>query len=458
MNNSDFNGLNKTKISLIRFIPLCLQAASMNTCGKRLIHRLHTVFKFTFFALFVINSGLVGANENIPDRRKDQFPKIPAYLLVPLPYSYPGIGQGAFLMGNFSNLFNTTTDFLAMYVVGDAGGYIGLLDEAPLINERLFLSVYYQNINRAVVNNYDIRGMEGTNKDDFNLLDMSLALQRSAELSLSFFDRRLEFGYSYSADEYEIQAIRDHDGKIISELDEPFVSEETSQHFSVTVDLTDDFLDPKRGLRFSLGFVDFPAKHAEDPSYYVLSYKALAYIPMFESDTLVLNYYQSDAHVRKKGNTNEVEIRDELGLDCEPTDTECLETEQKLVDSFVNRRTNGTAASLGGNERLRSYPQGRFNGGHTAFFGAEYRWNFVQETKPFNYLFWKDVRTGIQLALFAEMGSVAEKERQIWSETRYSYGAGVRLVAGSGSVYRADVAYGDEGAEVIIFFFYPWEE
>ena len=56
------------------------------------------------------------------------------------------------------------------------------------------------------------------------------------------------------------------------------------------------------------------------------------------------------------------------------------------------------------------------------------------------------------------MGSVSETERQIWSETRYSYGAGVRLVAGSGSVYRADVAYGDEGAEVIVFFFYPWEE
>ena len=82
--------------------------------------------------------------------------------------------------------------------------------------------------------------------------------------------------------------------------------------------------------------------------------------------------------------------------------------------------------------------------------------NFKQEVAPFNYFFWKDVRTGLQVALFGEVGSVSETPAALWHETRYSYGAGLRLVAASGSVYRADLANGNEGTEFTVFFFYPW--
>jgi hypothetical protein len=51
---------------------------------------------------------------------------------------------------------------------------------------------------------------------------------------------------------------------------------------------------------------------------------------------------------------------------------------------------------------------------------------------------------------------VSETSGSLWHETRYSYGAGLRLVAASGSVYRADLAYGSEGNEFTVFFFYPW--
>ena len=46
----------------------------------------------------------------IPDRRKEQFPTEPAHLFVPLPYSIPGIGSGLFLLGNFSNISESTAD------------------------------------------------------------------------------------------------------------------------------------------------------------------------------------------------------------------------------------------------------------------------------------------------------------------------------------------------------------
>jgi hypothetical protein len=66
------------------------------------------------------------------------------------------------------------------------------------------------------------------------------------------------------------------------------------------------------------------------------------------------------------------------------------------------------------------------------------------------------VRTGLQVAFFGEVGSVSEKSGDLWDKTRYSYGAGLRLVAASGSVYRADIANGNEGSELTVFFHYPW--
>ncbi len=66
------------------------------------------------------------------------------------------------------------------------------------------------------------------------------------------------------------------------------------------------------------------------------------------------------------------------------------------------------------------------------------------------------MRTGLQVAFFGEVGSVSETSSDLWNETRTSYGTGLRLVAASGAVYRADIAYGSEGSETTVFFFYPW--
>jgi len=405
------------------------------------------------FCLSYINAN---AEYTVTDRRKDQFPTSTAYLVVPLPYSYPGIGDGFFLMGNFSNIFDTTTDFLAMVVTGDAGGYILQADEAPLIDRRLYLRLYYQNIDKAQVNQYDTRGMEGSGKNDYSLLDVSLALEQTANLNLTFFERRLNVYLNYSDNEYKITAIRDHNGDLVSKLDEPYHGKESHTSLGVALDLTDDYLDPLTGIRFSVDYQNQPAQKHNDPDFYVLSYNASLYLPMFDTDTLVLNYFQSDAYVTHKGNTDPTVIRSELNVSCDIADTKCLDSEQKLVDAIIDQRTNGTAASLGGKDRLRSYPQSRFNGGHSGFLGIEYRLNFKQEVKPFDYFFWKDVRTGLQIAMFGEAGTVSETSGKLWQEVRYSYGAGVRLVAASGAVYRADLATGSEGSEFTVFFFYPW--
>ncbi len=160
--------------------------------------------------------------------------------------------------------------------------------------------------------------------------------------------------------------------------------------------------------------------------------------------------------MRRKGNTDRADVAADVGLDCAPTDTACLAVQARLVAEQIAARSNGTATALGGQDRLRAYPRDRFQGAHTRFLGAELRWNLTEEVTPFDYLIWKDVRTNVQLAFFAETGSVGETRDEVGDRYRNAYGFGLRLVSGSGFVYRADVATGDEGTETTLFFNYPY--
>lgn len=390
-------------------------------------------------------------------RRKEQFPTEPAHLYVPLPYSMPGIGSGYFLMAYLSNINQTTTDAAIISVQGDASGFVTQIDEIPLIKNHLLLQLFDLNISKAAVNEYKTRGMD-SNENDFNILEVDDVHNISAELTLNFMQRRLAFIASYSDDYNEIAAIRDVEGNILNQFTEPQVNEGIRRSYAAMIDLTDDYLDPKKGFRFHLGYQDNPTSDLDNPDYYVLDYSLLYHLPVNFGDTLVFNYYQSDAHVRRTGSLDADAIRNQQlsYSNCTPTDTACLDTVEQRVQNTLAHNRYGTASALGGTDRLRSYPDGRFSGGHMAFAGIEFRSNFVQEATPFDYFIWKDVRTSLQLALFAEVGTVAETSSELWNDTRYSYGIGARLLSASGSVYRADWATGEEGAEITIFFFYPW--
>lgn len=408
--------------------------------------------------LLLLAPGWLLANPftNPPPRRQDQYPTGSGRLIVPLPYSIPGIGEGYFLMGYFTNILDTTADAFVVRVAGDAEGYIGQFDELPLYKNHLFLNLTEQRIDRAAVNNYKTRGMQNGEKD-YNIVEVSQADQSNLGVTLSLYERRVEFNSTRTSFEASVTALRDSDGLLISRLTPPYHFEEAGWRHTLNVDLTDDYLDPRRGVRFDLHYQDAPADTPDDPDFYRVDAGVSLYLPFRNHDTLALNYYRSDAHVTRIGNTDPAAIRQELGTQCAPADTACLNAEQELVNNFLNERTYGTATSLGGDNRLRSYPQGRFSGGHMAFFGAEYRWNFVQEAKPFDYFIWRDVTTSMQLAFFYEAGTVSEHVSDLWSDYRNSYGIGGRLLSASGSVYRADLATGDEGNEITVYFFYPWK-
>ncbi len=390
-----------------------------------------------------------------PERRKDQNPTIPAYFMIPLPYSLPGIGDGFLLMGNVSNVFGSTADLSLLQVTGDARGTIAHGVEIPLYFEWLSLDFMYQNINKASINNYSKRGMSSTTKEDFNILEVGLARTLNTTLNFEFYDKRLNFFYSRSNSSHRIDALRDNKGNFIQRLNYEGSSE--SDHFTAELDLTDDHLDPRDGFRVSLTYRDHADQDTDAAKFYTLDYKAKAYLPMGAVNTLVVHYFRSDAHVTSEGNLDPAAIRSGLNTNCAPADAVCLQAEQELVDMFINERKYGTASDLGGDQKLRSFPGNRYKGAHSAMVGAEFRWNMTQEATPFDYFIWKDVRTGIQWAFFAELGTVSEVTSDLWQETRYSLGTGLRLITGSGGVYRADLATGEEGSELSIIFDYPWQ-
>jgi len=64
----------------------------------------------------------------------------------------------------------------------------------------------------------------------------------------------------------------------------------------------------------------------------------------------------------------------EIGIDCGAlTDPEQQRQCNQVIDNMVAQNTYGTATTLGGFNRLRGLPQGRYQGAHTLFFGTEFR-------------------------------------------------------------------------------------
>ena len=248
--------------------------------------------KSLIFLLLLINTGLCFSYEWIPERRKDQNPTQPAHLFVPLPYSKPGIGTGFVILATASNVAETTADISGVFVTGDARGNIINGSEVPLYSDILFFDFNLQRINRALVNNYSTRGINNTGADDYTLLDLSVANEANIEINLTFYERRLNLYYSYADSEYQIDSIRDNNGTIITNFGEPFTASDTSDRLRGSIDLTDDYLDPRKGFRFDIAYQDNKAENINEPDFYTLDYNILGYIPMGKIDTLVLNYYQ----------------------------------------------------------------------------------------------------------------------------------------------------------------------
>ena len=392
----------------------------------------------------------------LPDRRKDQFPTDPGYYLVPAPYSIPGLGGGFIAVGAMTNINQTNADLYGFAAGGDIQGYGLFATELHLIKKKLLLDVTHTNFQQVSSQVYSQRGMN-TSADDFILAELDHAVFGGARLTYTMYDRRVEFYGVLYKNESRLAAIRDSDGNLIQSTFNSETRTSDTYTYGMRLDLTDDYIDPRRGIRVETSLWHTPPSNDDSPDFDIVELNLTGYIPMGSRNTLALNYFQADTRVNRQGETDPAAVEDKLGLDCstgsEQDQANCL----SIVNNTVAENTYGSVGSLGGLSRLRSYPEDRFKGSHSRFIGVEFRWNLIEETKPFNYFFARDIRTVIQLAAFYESGAISDNKDELWDTRRESYGIGVRLVTKSGLIFRADVATGDEGEELSIIFGFPWE-
>jgi hypothetical protein len=391
------------------------------------------------------------------ERRRSQFPRDFGYLLAPIPYILPGVGTGLGVIGAFNNTFDTTTDFFLVGVGGDVEGTITGVTDIELWPGNVLLDVTYVGFNKGSQKQYAERGID-SDPEDFNIVELQNTSLYGGRLTFTFWERRLEFfTFQYNIRSEPSAVI--YQGKEQNRQEyadpEPFTFRRLT--YGTQVDVTDDRLDPRKGVRFVANRSESPVTDKNSSESYTVDTNLTGYIPILESSTFAINYFRSDATVTKEGVTDYKTILDDLrtNYNCTASDP-CDESLKKLANDRQLRRKYGTATGLGGSSRLRSYAGGRFSGAHTEFYGYEFRWNITNENTPFDIYFIRDFRTGFQLAFFYETGTVAEQRENLWAKSRNSSGLGARLVTGSGFIYRFDVATGSEGQEVTLFVDYPW--
>lgn len=413
----------------------------------------NNIKKIVLLAIFFISSSFSFEIE----RRKDQYSYTPGYLLAPAPYSIPGIGEGLFLLGMATNIQNTQTDFFADIITGDVRGYgIGVMDYHP-IDKYLKIDIFNEGLSKATIQSYSTRGMDSS-KDDFVYIGIDKLQFLGLRTTLSFYEKMVELYLMGYKNEYSIDNLKDKDNNIFFDSTDNKIQNSTIYTAGFNIDYTDDKIDPRVGVRFDYSIDYSKHKNSDDIDFYISNYNITGYIPIGDYSTWAFNYFRSDANVIKKGDTDVDSVSSSLGLDCSIlTDIKDKIDCQNVVNNQIIANSNGTATSLGGRTRLRSYVEGRFQGAHSEFYGTEFRWNWRNDSTPFDIWFMRDIRTTVQTAFFYERGSVAESVSNLGSNEKSSYGMGIRMVTGSGLVYRLDMATGDEDYIVTLIINYPWE-
>lgn len=406
--------------------------------------------------LFLLVVTTVQAEMNLPERRKEQFHSGSGHYVIPSPYSIPGLGDGLLIAGALTNYNDSYLDVYGFAASGDIEGYGLFATEIHLLDRSLILDLSANSFSKATSQVYPARGMN-TDESDYVLAELDRNDFIGARLTYTLFDRRLEFYALTYRNETRLAAIRDQDGDLIQLTVDPETDTSESFTYGIRLDLTDDYTDPRKGIRLETSIWHAPPGGSKNPDYDILEINLTGYIPLRERDALVLNYFQAETSVNRPGETNPDNIEADLGIDCDALSGDLQLDCQSIVNNEIAENTFGSVGSLGGLSRLRSFPDDRFSGSKVRFYGIEYRWNLIEETEPFDYFFAKDIRTVFQLAAFYERGAIADRKSELDNAMRDSWGVGARLVTQSGLIFRADWATGDEGDELSIIFGYPWE-
>lgn len=389
------------------------------------------------------------------ERRRDQFRRDYGFYLYPIVGEIPGAGRAGGVGVSVLNMRDGDTDFTGYYLRGDIEATGAVLLDYHVLPQRLILDVGY-NDSRVASATYD-RGIDSDPTDVIYPKVESAYLL--TQMTLTFDERRYEAYGRLLGGRTRLIEVLDKDKLAFTDVDAGG-SSGLSYSLGGSLDLTDDRVDPRDGIRLEFSSRLPAGRNADTSKYFVNDYNVTGYLPTRKWDTLVLNLFYSRAHVTSEGLTDYALLQQRYGLNCPqypagPERAACESAENNLLDTMLANNRSGTASPLGGTQRLRSYDNGRFYGEQAVSYGAEYRWNLTDERTPFDFYVAKGIRTGIQLAAFWERGMVADEFGGLFREGRQSYGVGARVIL-SGVIIRLDVAHGLEGTQSQLFITYPW--
>ena len=280
--------------------------------------------------------------------------------------------------------------------------------------------------------------------------------QNIGEISYYFLDRQIELFYTFFNAEVDFYGYQDFDGNIVSLKDvDNFGTGSTkwTERWGVLIDDTDFRRDPRIGYFVKVDRWQWPSRTPQESSWFQFDLETVGYIPIIDMKMiLVLTQYLSTSKVISPGKVEKYNCTEQQLL----LYPKCQIILDEAYRRDLENSTKGRATALGGFERLRGYPEGRFFDEHTNFRGIELRYYFDSVDIDFDVIFAKGFLAEFQLAGFYEQGTVSpDLGDSFWSNFKDSYGLGIRLITGS-AVARLDFGFSDEGGETTAYWDYPF--
>lgn len=231
------------------------------------------------YALLVVLLLMSVAPANAMERRRDQFAKEPGHYIVPAPISYPGIGDAFVLLGVASNAHDSYTDYAGFLITGDIEGFGGVATDMHLIDKTLIGEVAASRLSKVAVVSYNGRGME-TDKDDYGIFEFDDVKTTAARLKGTFYDRMFEIQAQTIKNQVHLTSLRDSEGNLILDTHDSEASENQYYIISFQLDWTDDYQDPRQGLRYSMSRWWRDETSANASEYYQQEHNLTVYIPI----------------------------------------------------------------------------------------------------------------------------------------------------------------------------------
>jgi hypothetical protein len=146
-----------------------------------------------------------------------------------------------------------------------------------------------------------------------------------------------------------------------------------------------------------------------------------------------------------------------LALDFWTSNTPSWETNPSNSQQVTNRPPPNYGSELGGFDRMRAYPSGRFRDKSAVYYAAEMRFTpQFQEMRDWPIINYFQV-DWFQFVPFVEAGRVSDEYNAdlFTKDLKWDVGLGLRAMAFR-SVFRLDFAYSDEGAAVVAMISQPF--